>query len=71
MALIRKLIAYPKVLARGNRNKTDLLRYLWRKPALFAAIQSYEAAVLISSSVSSELKSLAQIRAAGRIGCPF
>ena len=71
MALLAKLIAYPKVLRRGRRNKTDLLRYLWRKPALFTAIQTYEAAVLISSSVPTELKALAQTKAAGRIGCPF
>jgi hypothetical protein len=71
MALLRKLLTYSRVLRRGNRNQGDLLGYLWRRPALFLAVQGYEAAVLVSSSVPTQLKALAQTRAAGRIGCPF
>jgi len=71
MRLVRKLFAYGRVFSRARRNRTDLMRYLVRRPALLAAVGTYEGAVLLSSSVDTRLKSLAMLKSSTRIGCPF
>lgn len=69
--LAGKLRAYGAVTGRAGANKTDLLRYMVRRPALLAAIFGYETATLVSGKLSPRLKELAGIKAAGLIGCPF
>jgi len=71
MRLLRKLLAYARVLPRGRRNRTDLIRHLWRRPALAVAIGTYESAVLVSGRVDPRLKALACLKVSSRIGCPF
>jgi hypothetical protein len=58
-------------LLKAKRNRTDLLRYLIRRPALLVAVGTYETALLASGSVDSRLKALAQIKTSSLIGCPF
>lgn len=69
--MLRKLLAYLRVAGRANRNRTDLLRRLVRRPQLGIAVGTYETALLASSRVDTRLKLLASIRASSRIGCPF
>lgn len=69
--MLRKLWAYLRVAGRANRNRTDLLRHLVRRPQLGIAVGTYETALLTSSRVDTRLKVLASIRASSRIGCPF
>jgi hypothetical protein len=71
MRLAGRLVAYARVLARARRNRTDLLRYLWRRPALLGAVSTYETALLLSNRLDTRLKLLAQMKASGLIGCPF
>lgn len=67
----RKIMNEVRVLSRAKRNRTDLVRYLVRRPALLAAVGGYESALLFSSRAENRLKLLAQVKASTLIGCPF
>lgn len=71
MRLAEKLAAYGRVLPRARRNRTDLVRYVGRRPALLAAIGVYEGALMLSSSVDNRLKALVELKVSSRVGCPF
>jgi hypothetical protein len=71
MRLLRRLLAYSRVLRKATRNQTDLMKYFVRRPALLAAIGTYETAVFISNRVEPRAKYLATTRASSLIGCPF
>jgi hypothetical protein len=71
MRTLRKILAELRVLPRASRNRTDLLRYLIRRPALLAAVGVYETGLLLSSRAETRLKMLAGIRASSLVGCPF
>ena len=66
-----KLGAYLSTPVRAKRNRTDLLRFLVRRPALLAAVGTYETALLASGAADNRLKALAQIKASSLVGCPF
>ncbi|CAN5215823.1 hypothetical protein BH24ACT19_BH24ACT19_11940 [soil metagenome] len=67
-----KLRGYGRVFARARyRRVPDLLRLLVKRPAVLAAVGTYETALLVSGRVESRLKALAQIKAASLVGCPF
>jgi hypothetical protein len=70
--LAHKLRSYGKVLLRTRyREVPDLVRLLARRPALMAAVGTYEGALLASGKVEGRLKALAQIKTGALIGCPF
>ena len=71
MRLLRRLRAYGRVLPKASRNRTDAFRYLVRRPAIMAAVGTYETAVLFSNRVDTRVKALAGIKASSLIGCPF
>lgn len=71
MRTLRKLAAYGRVLPRARRNKTDLPRWMVRRPFLLGAIGAYESAVLFSNRVDLRVKLLAGLKTSTRIGCPF
>jgi hypothetical protein len=71
MRLLKKLLAYVKVLPRGRRNRTDLVGWMIRRPALLGAIGTYESAVLVSGRMPTTLKALASLKVSSRVGCPF
>ncbi|MGH9187259.1 MAG: hypothetical protein ACRD0U_15815 [Acidimicrobiales bacterium] len=71
MRLLRRFTAYAQILRRGRRNRTDLTRYLIRRPALLAGIGVYETATILSNRVEPRLKNLAGVKASSLIGCPF
>jgi alkylhydroperoxidase family enzyme len=71
MRLLTKLRAYAQTLPRANRNRTDLVRHLLRRPALLGAVATYETATFLSSRTDSRLKALASLRASSLIGCLF
>jgi hypothetical protein len=70
-----KLLAYGKTFARRlpryHESPTDLLRLLVKRPAVLAAVGTYETALLISGRVDGRLKSLAMLKASSLVGCPF
>jgi hypothetical protein len=66
-----KIVAEAKVFRRARRNRTDLLGFLIRRPALLAAVGVYETALMLSSRADTRLKLLAQVRTSSLIGCPF
>ena len=71
MRFLRRLWAYARILPGARRNRADLLRYLVRRPALLAAVGTYEAAILASNRVEPRLKYLAVVKASSIAGCPF
>ena len=71
VSLLSKLLAYARILPRGRHHRTDLVRYLARRPALLVANATYETAVFISDSVDARLKTLAALKTSALVGCPF
>ena len=71
MKTFAKIKAELKVLMRAKRNRTDAIRWLIRRPALLAAVGTYENALLLSSRADNRHKALAQLMASSMIGCPF
>lgn len=71
MRLARRLTATAAVLRRGRRNRTDLLRYLVRRPALLTAVSAYEGALMVSNRADARLKYLATLRVSSLVGCPY
>lgn len=69
MKLVDKLRAYATL--RPRRNHFDFMRYLVRRPALMAAVSTYETAIFLSNRVEGRYKALASIKASSLIGCPF
>ena len=59
------------VMGKGRRKRSDLMGWLWRRPALLIANNTYEAALLASSKADERLKLLADLKASTMIGCPF
>ena len=71
MRLLRKLAVYAKVLPRARRNRTDLMRWMVRRPVLLGAIGVYETSVILSNRVDSRVKAFAGLKASMQAGCPF
>ena len=71
MRTLRRLAGYGRVLGKARRYRTDFVRYLIRRPAIFAAVGAYETAIVISNRADTRLKHLAGIKASSLIGCPF
>jgi hypothetical protein len=71
MRFFPKAFAQIRTLAKARRNRTDLLRYMIRRPALLGAIAVYETAELVSGRVDTRLKMLAGTKTTSLIGCPF
>lgn len=71
MRLLTRLLAYARVLTKANRNQTDALKYIVRRPAVGAAIGAMEGAQLFSNRVDLRVKYLAGVHASALIGCPF
>lgn len=71
MGFTAKMGAYARIIRRGLRNRTDLSRYLVRRPVLLGGMGMYETALLVGSRIDPRLTSLASVRAASLVGCPF
>ena len=69
MRFVAKLKAYATLRAR--RNQFDFVRYAVRRPAIAAAISTYETAIILSNKVDGRYKQLASVKASGLIGCVF
>jgi hypothetical protein len=69
--LLRKVVAYVRVLRSAKRNKTDLTKYVARRPAIAAAIAGYETAIFFSNRMDTRAKTLATVRTSSLIGCPY
>lgn len=71
MRRIRELWTFARVFAGWREHRTDLMRWLWRRPVLAAGIMAAEAAETFSKTVDGRLKLLAQLRVAQLVGCEF
>lgn len=71
MRFLRRFVSEMRVLLRAKRNRTDVLRWLVRRPAMLAAVNVYELALLASNRVDPKLKALASVKASSMVGCPF
>ncbi len=71
MKLLKRLLAYARIMRKANRNQTDAVKYLARRPALATAIGAFEMATMFSNRTDLRLKYLAGMRASALIGCPF
>lgn len=69
--LVDKLRGYVSVLPKAKRNRTDLVRWMIRRPLVLAGIGAYETGLLLSTGISNRHKGLAQIRTSSLIGCVF
>ena len=69
MRIVEKLKAYATL--RPRRNHFDFVRYAVRRPAIAAAISTYETAVVVSNKVEGRYKQLAAVKASSLIGCVF
>lgn len=70
MRLLAKLRIYRRVYARADRSP-GFLRLLRKRRALMFAVSTFETAILVSDSVEMRLKTLAQLKTASLVGCPF
>jgi hypothetical protein len=68
---VTKVRAYAQVLPRARRNRTDLLRWMARRPQLLAGIGAYEVGLFTAARADDRSKALAQLRVSSLIGCPF
>jgi AhpD family alkylhydroperoxidase len=71
MRSLQRLWHYLKVLSRARRNKSDLVRWLLRRPQLLVGVSVYETALMLSSRVEPKLRELAELKAAGMVNCEF
>jgi AhpD family alkylhydroperoxidase len=71
MRTIRRIAAHARVLARARRNRTDLLRWLVRRPQLLAGTGAYEAATLLANRADPRPKALAELEVATMVHCEF
>lgn len=69
---LRDVLAPLKVFARTRYDRVpDALRLLLKRPALLAAVGTYETALLASGRVEGRIKALAELKTSSLIGCPF
>jgi AhpD family alkylhydroperoxidase len=71
MSVVGQVRAYLAVLPRARRNRTDLLRWLRRRPQLLGATAGYELALITSARMPSRLKTLAELKASTLITCEY
>jgi hypothetical protein len=69
--LLKRLVGYIGVLAKAKRNRTDLLGWIVRRPALVAANYGGEIAQIAMNGVDTRLKVLAGVKTSSIAGCPF
>ncbi len=69
--LAERFVGEIGVLAKAKRNRTDLLRWIVRRPALFVLNSAGETAQLAMNGVDARLKALAGVKTSSLAGCPF
>ncbi|MBJ8346533.1 carboxymuconolactone decarboxylase family protein [Antrihabitans sp. YC2-6] len=71
MRAIKRMWSYLRVLGSANRNRTDLMGWLVRRPFVLLATMFYETALLFSNRLDPKLKELAELKTAGLVNCEF
>lgn len=72
MGFLRRLRVLTGVMRRVRSQGTpELLRILRRRPALAMGVSSYELGLMASGKVEERLKSLASLKVASLVGCPY
>ncbi len=70
MNLLSKLRMYRRIFARAT-STPGFVPLLRRRTPLMLAVGAYETALLVSGSVELRVKTLAQLKTASLVGCPF
>ncbi|HET8584059.1 MAG TPA: carboxymuconolactone decarboxylase family protein [Jatrophihabitans sp.] len=71
MGLLAQFRPYLAVLPKARRNRTDLIRWLARRPQLLGANAGYELALLTSARMPVRLKMLAELKTSTLITCEY
>jgi AhpD family alkylhydroperoxidase len=71
MRRLREVRTQIRAIAGWREHRTDLMRWLWRRPVLALGIAAAEAAETLSKKVDARFKLLAQLRVAALVGCEF
>jgi AhpD family alkylhydroperoxidase len=71
MGVLSQLRTFAAVMPKARRNRTDLVGWLIRRPQLLAATSCYEIALVTSARVPTQLKALAELKAASLVTCEF
>jgi hypothetical protein len=62
---------FARRLPRYRESPPDLLRLLIKRPAIAAAVGTYETALLVSGQVDGRIKALAMFKTSPLVGCAF
>lgn len=71
MGVLSQFRTFQVVLPQARRNRSDLLRALAWRPQVLGAVWGYELALVLSTRVSSRLKTLAELKASTMISCEY
>ncbi|UGT43736.1 carboxymuconolactone decarboxylase family protein [Nocardia yamanashiensis] len=71
MRAITRTWHYLKAFRRARKNRSDLMGWLIRRPALLLSTMFYESALLLSNRLDPNLKELAELKAAALVNCQF
>lgn len=71
MRALARIWNYLIVLGKARRNRSDLPRWMVRRPQLLVATGIYETALLLSNRLDPKLKELAELKVASLVTCEF
>lgn len=71
MRALQRLWTYLRVLRRARRNRTDLTKWLVRRPQILVATSLYEMGLMFSNRLDPQLKELAELKVASLVTCEF
>ena len=70
MSILSRARMYRRVFARAS-SQPGFVRLLRKRPAILFGVSAYEFALFASDGIDSRLKSLAQLKTASLVGCPY
>ncbi|CAM3565644.1 carboxymuconolactone decarboxylase family protein [Smaragdicoccus niigatensis] len=71
MRALKKMWKYTKVMAKAKRNRSDIFKWLIRRPLIGFAYFIYEVGLMFSNRMDPKLKQLAEMKAAAMVNCEF
>ena len=71
MRMLKRIWIHIRVFGKATQNKSDLVRWLIRRPQYLFATGFVETMLLLSGRLDPELKTLATAKAAGMANCEF
>ncbi|MBH0779406.1 carboxymuconolactone decarboxylase family protein [Nocardia bovistercoris] len=71
MRVIERIRHYVSAMGQAKRHRSDLGRWLVRRPQVLVGTGVYETMLLLSNSLDPRLKELAELKTAGLVNCEF